>query len=95
MEKKKQRKSRNTKKRKDSFSTIILVLILLAGLGIMLYPTVSDYWNSFHQTRAINHYDEAVAELDETDYEELFAQAETYNEHLGELIAPFSQCGQL
>ena len=32
-------------------STIVLVILLLIGLSLLLYPTVSDYWNSFHQTR--------------------------------------------
>lgn len=82
-------------KKKGSLSTIILLVILLVGLGVMLYPTVSDYWNSFHQTRAINNYDEVVAELDETDYERLFSEAEAYNEHLRKLGEPFSQNDQL
>ena len=33
--------------------TVILLVILLAGLGLLLYPSFSDYWNSFHQSRAI------------------------------------------
>lgn len=94
-DRKKEKKTRRKQKKGVSLSTIILLVILLAGLGVMLYPTVSDYWNSFHQTRAISNYDQVVAELDETDYEALFAEAEAYNEHLRELAAPFSQCEQL
>lgn len=82
-------------KKRGSLSTVILLVILLVGLGIMLYPTVSDYWNSFHQTRAIANYDAVVAELDDTDYDRLFAEAEQYNERLRELGAPFSECGNL
>ena len=82
-------------KRKGTLSTILLMVILLVGLSVMLYPTVSDYWNSFHQTRAIANYDAVVAELDETDYESLFAAAEEYNEQLRALGAPFSEHGQL
>ena len=82
-------------KRKGTLSTILLTVILLAGLGVMLYPTVSDYWNSFHQTRAIANYDAVVAELDETDYDALFTAAENYNEQLRALGAPFSEHGQL
>lgn len=69
----KREKEAKAKKKKKSgrLSTIILVLVLLTGLGIMLYPTISDYWNSFHQTRAIAQYDEVVAQLDDTDYESL------------------------
>lgn len=88
---KKKEKARKGEKKRVSLSTIILVAVLLAGLSIMLYPTVSDYWNSFHQTRAIANYDAIVAELDETDYEALFAEAEEYNEQLRGLGAPFSE----
>lgn len=82
-------------KRQGALSTILLTVILLAGLGVMLYPTVSDYWNSFHQTRAIANYDAVVAELDETDYEAIFAVAEEYNQKLRELNAPFSEYEEL
>lgn len=95
MKTEKNKKTRRKKKRGVSLSTIILLVILLAGLGVMLYPTVSDYWNSFHQTRAINNYDQVVARLDETDYEKLFAEAEAYNQHLQESGTMFSQSDQL
>lgn len=84
-----------TGKKKKSFSTIILVIILLLGLGIMLYPMVSDYWNSFHQTRAIANYEAAVQELDGADYEEIFAKAEAYNQNLRQLRFPFSEYEEL
>lgn len=92
---KKEKETRKGKKKRISLSTIILTVILLTGLGVMLYPTVSDYWNSFHQTRAIANYDAVVAELDETDYEALFQAAEEYNEKLRELGAPFSEHEEL
>lgn len=79
------------KKRGPSISTMILMAILLLGIGIMLYPTVSDYWNSFHETRAISNYEAIVAELDDTDYEALFAEAEAYNEELAKLQFPFKE----
>lgn len=88
-------KVRKRERKKGSLSTIILVVILLIGLSVMLYPTISDYWNSFHQTRAIANYDAVVAELDETDYEVLFAEAEQYNEQLRGLSAPFSESERL
>ena len=69
-------------KKKRNKSTILLILALLIGLSLLLYPTVSDYWNSFHQSRAIAGYVEAVAELDEVDYEHYLAQAEAYNQSL-------------
>ena len=67
---------------KKHFTTILLVLILLTGVSLLLYPTVSDYWNSFHQSRAIASYVEAVAEIDNTDYEKMWQEAVAYNEKL-------------
>ncbi len=67
---------------KKHLSTIILTLILIAGLSLLLYPTVSDYWNSLHQSRAIASYDEAVASLEEEDYEEYWNKAVVYNAEL-------------
>ena len=53
-------------------STIVLVFLLLIGLSLLLYPTVSDYWNSFHQTRAIATYAENVAALDNASYDAIW-----------------------
>lgn len=63
-------------------STIILILVFLVGLSLLLYPTVSDYWNSLHQSRAIAQYSEQVAALDNEAYEELWEDARRYNEAL-------------
>lgn len=70
------------KKKANKFINMTLVLILLAGLSLLLYPTVSDYWNSFHQSRAIASYAEQVAEIDMADYERLWAEAQEYNQTL-------------
>ena len=63
-------------------STIVLLFILLIGLSLLLYPTVSDYWNSFHQTKAITTYAENVAALDQASYEALWEAARAYNKEL-------------
>ena len=62
--------------------SIILILILLAGLSLLLYPTISDYINSLHQSRAIADYVEAVNNLDDDTYEQLWNNAEEYNKRL-------------
>lgn len=67
---------------KKNLSTIILILVFFTGLSLLLYPTVSDYWNSFHQTRAIASYAEQVAELDDVSYEQLWEDAVNYNKTL-------------
>ena len=70
------------KKKKSNFSTVLLVVILFMGLSLLLYPTVSDYWNSFTQSRAIANYSEQVADMDENKYEEVWNAAVKYNEIL-------------
>lgn len=70
------------KKRTGSPITLLLILILLAGVSLLLYPTVSDYWNSFHQSRAIASYAEQVANIDDAQYEELWDAARDYNQSL-------------
>ena len=65
-------------------STILLILVFFIGLSLLLYPSVSDYWNSFHQSRAIAVYAEQVAQLDNDRYDQLWADAIAYNQTLPE-----------
>lgn len=66
----------------NNILTILIVLMGLAGVGLLAYPTFSDWWNSMHQSYAIANYDQAVAELDEHRYDELLSDAEAYNAEL-------------
>lgn len=61
---------------------ILLVLALLAGLSLLLYPTVSDYWNSLHVSQAVASYDEAVQSMDAGRYDALLQSAQRYNRDL-------------
>lgn len=69
---------------KKHWSTILLIFIFIIGLSLLLYPSFADYWNSFHQSRAIASYSEQVASLDEDQYQELWAAARDYNQSLTE-----------
>ena len=63
---------------KKHITTILFITTLLAGLSLLLYPTVSDWWNSLHQSRAIAGYAEAVAGLDGEAYELWWEKARQY-----------------
>lgn len=67
---------------KNNRSTILLILILLIGLSLMLYPSFADWWNSFHSSRSIASYVEQVANIDDAQYEELWDAAWDYNQSL-------------
>ena len=68
----------------NNFITLFLVLILLAGLSLLLYPSFSDWWNSYHQTKAIASYAADVANLSNEDYEKIWKAATEYNASLSE-----------
>ena len=70
------------KKTTSSLITVFLVLLLVAGLSLLLYPTISNYWNSVHQSSAIAAYAERVSEIDSDDYDQLLADARAYNQSL-------------
>ena len=74
---------------KKHLSTILLVLALLVGAALLLYPTASDYWNSFHQSQAIATYAEEVAGLTTVDYEKVWLSAVAYNERMSAAGNPF------
>ena len=63
-------------------STIILILVFLVGLSLLLYPTVSNYWNALHQSQAIVEYSQEVEKMDQELYEKLWSEAIQYNKTL-------------
>ena len=63
-------------------TTIILLIVLIAGLSLLLYPSFSDWWNSMHQSRAVASYVEQVANIDEEQYAHLWDAAWNYNRSL-------------
>ena len=72
--------ARHTKK--QSKSTLILLAVFAVGIFLLLYPSVSNYWNSFHATRAITGYTQQVSEMDNATYQKILGDARAYNETL-------------
>lgn len=68
----------------DRLFTIILVGIMMAGIGLLAYPSLADYWNSFHQSRAVMTYAEHVADMQTDEYERFLNSAREYNSALAE-----------
>ena len=63
-------------------SGALLHLALIVGAALLVYPSAADYWNSFHQSRAVATYAEQVANMNEDQYTEEIASAREYNEAL-------------
>lgn len=71
---------------KKHATTILLVLILLAGVGLLAYPSLADWWNGLHQSRVIATYADSLEAEEKPDYTALWAAADDYN--AGLLTAP-------
>ena len=83
------KKKKTKKKKSGSWSTILLVAIFLVGLCVLLYPTVSDFWNEKRQSQAIMNYDDLLVDLTPEDFDEYFKKAEEYNRKLKLISFPF------
>ena len=68
--------------------TLVLLAIFFVGLSVLLYPSISSYWNSRTQSRAVTDYDSLVKALTPKDYSEFFDKADEYNAALAAL--PFA-----
>lgn len=69
---------------KKKTANIILILMFLAGLSLLLYPTVSDYWNSMHASQAVANYAEKVKDLSREQYDKMLQEAKAYNKMLAQ-----------
>lgn len=69
-------------KKKTNKSTIVLILVFIAGLSLLLYPSLSNYWNSFHATRAIAGYTKEIENTDTAELEKMRNDAVEYNKTL-------------
>ncbi len=74
---------------------IILVLMLFVGVCGLLYPSVSQYWNTKTQTRAVENYQEILASIEPEDFDKYFEQADKYNQDLNEINQPLINYGKL
>lgn len=70
------------KQKNGRWASAALALLFLAGLSLLLYPAVSNAWNTARQTRAVRAYDTKVARLREEDARRLRQEAEDFNRSL-------------
>ena len=74
---------------------IFLVLMLFIGVCVLLYPALSQYWNSKTQTHAVDNYQDILDSLQKEDYTKYFEEADHYNAALRNLDVPLMEYGQL
>ena len=67
---------------KKHLLTWLPFVILAVGLALLLYPTLSDWWNTKHESQAVAGYIRHVANLSRTENEQMLEQARAYNKTL-------------
>ena len=75
--------------------TIILLIAFFIGLSVLLYPSISSYWNSKTQSEALVDYEAILAAYKPEDYTAVFEAAEAYNQALAALDMPLREYQQL
>ena len=80
---------------KQSKIGIVLVLMLFVGVCGLLYPSVSQYWNSKTQSQVVDNYQEILADLKPEDFSAYFEAAADYNSRLSALSSPLTNYREL
>lgn len=62
--------------------TVLIVLLMIVGIGILIYPTISNQWNTYRQSKLITSYDKVVSELAVEDSSDEWALAREFNDKL-------------
>ena len=69
---------------KRKISNILIILLFIVGISILVYPTVSNQWNTYRQNKLINTYKQEIKELAPEDFSKAWAEARKYNETIRE-----------
>ncbi|SDB34823.1 sortase A [Pseudobutyrivibrio sp. YE44] len=69
---------------KHQVGKVIIIILFLAGFGMLSYPTISNEWNTYVQNRLINNYEESMSEFTADDYSEQWRAAKAFNEQITE-----------
>lgn len=64
--------------------TVVMTAGMITGLLLLLYPSVANYWNSFHQAKRIMEYNDVVSSMSHEDYKKIIDDAREYNSRLAE-----------
>ena len=76
------------KKIKEKYITVSVVSLLLIGVSLLLYPTVSNLWNTFHQSEIVAGYIKDIEDTDSQKKQEMLAAVQDYNQILPTGITP-------
>lgn len=67
---------------KRKIANVLFGVLFLIGFGILVYPTVSDQWNTYRQSRLISNYETTVENLTEEDFSDEWQKAIAFDQAL-------------
>lgn len=67
---------------KDTVQRLVRLLVILLGIGILAYPSLSEYLAERNSSRVTSSYDDTVARTEQERLNQLLAQAQEYNRQL-------------
>lgn len=80
---------------KKNIIKIILIIIFFIGISILLYPTISQHYNSYVQSKTVANYDKIFKGLENKDYSKIFNEADKYNQELSKFKFPLVEYKKL
>ena len=70
--------------KREKFFNIVLVFVFILGLSLLLYPSISNFWNGVHQSKVITEYSNGLTEMDRERYASISETAKDYNRRLAD-----------
>lgn len=73
--------------KKDTLWRFVRLLVILLGIGILVYPSLSEYLSERNSSRTTASYDDSVSQMEQDRLDEMLAQAQEYNRQLAQVSA--------
>lgn len=59
--------------------SVLIVLLIIVGFGVLTYPVISNQWNTYRQSQLITHYEHVVEAMEPEDFSEEWEKAQAFN----------------
>lgn len=76
--------------KKRNYTNMILVVMLVLGVSLLLYPSVANIWNSYNQSQVIDSYTDSISKMSNDEYDKMLKEAHTFNKELREINYPWN-----
>lgn len=75
--------------------SLVLLIAFFIGLSVLLYPAISQYYNSRLQMKAIVEYEEMADNISDNDLRKMLDAAQEYNKKISSFGFPLTEASEL